>query len=460
MRLVLDHVGQGFLTVDGEGFMSEERSAVLGSWLGPGEPHMLFGDYLSLVDPRAGMAFAMGWDQARDDVLPVEMVIDQLPADMRRGDRHLQLRYTWIAQAGGPSLLVVVSDVTAEVEQRRAEEGVRDLAGLFRKVLADRAGVLEFFGEAKDLMSRIDGSAMATHDELLRALHTLKGNALLTGLSNIGRLCHELESRLAETQAAPTRGELEELTLAWQSLCAASRSLLGDEVERLEIDRDEYDELLASARSGTRASWLAQVERPQPRAIVAAAPTSGGPGLRSRGPPRKTWSDRASSPWWSAVAARTLGAVWSAFVHVVRNAVDHGIETAEERLSRGKPAGGVLVLATSVAGGELHIQLSDDGRGVQWDAVARRAQREGLPSSTHADLEAALFFPGLSTAAVISELSGRGVGLGAVREACEALGGKVSVSSVSGEGTNFDFRFALDRSRALPSRFPIAKRAS
>jgi two-component system chemotaxis sensor kinase CheA len=126
---------------------------------------------------------------------------------------------------------------------------------------------------------------------------------------------------------------------------------------------------------------------------------------------------------------------------VVRNAVDHGIESIEERTRAGKPSAGTLSLTTRLEGGELIIQIDDDGRGIDWPSITRRAQELGLPHQTQEDLVEALFRDGLSTRGEVNEYSGRGVGMGVVREACRVHGGKIRVESEPGRGTRVEFRF-------------------
>jgi len=128
-------------------------------------------------------------------------------------------------------------------------------------------------------------------------------------------------------------------------------------------------------------------------------------------------------------------------VHLVRNAVDHGVEGPEARREAGKPATGRIVIDARRERDHVRISVADDGRGIDLERVRRRAVEAGI---LHADLAADLapsdvaalvFRPGLSTAATVSEVSGRGVGMDAVKAAIEALGGRVELESRPGLGT-------------------------
>jgi two-component system chemotaxis sensor kinase CheA len=134
-------------------------------------------------------------------------------------------------------------------------------------------------------------------------------------------------------------------------------------------------------------------------------------------------------------------------VHLIRNAVDHGIEPPSVRLQLGKPPAGTLALAARREVDRVVIEVGDDGRGVNPEAVKRSAVRLGLTSSEQAEalspqeLTALLFLPGLSTAGVTTGVSGRGVGLNVVKTRVEALRGTIELESVPGQGTRAILRF-------------------
>ncbi|MCO8144327.1 chemotaxis protein CheA [Rhodovulum tesquicola] len=134
-------------------------------------------------------------------------------------------------------------------------------------------------------------------------------------------------------------------------------------------------------------------------------------------------------------------------VHILRNAADHGLETAEDRVAAGKPRMGTVSLTATHAGAEVHIRIHDDGRGLNDERLRARAiERELLPpGSTVAgpELYRLIFEPGFSTAATVTELSGRGVGMDVVRSAIQGLRGQIDVDSEPGHGTTVTLRLPL-----------------
>jgi two-component system chemotaxis sensor kinase CheA len=134
-------------------------------------------------------------------------------------------------------------------------------------------------------------------------------------------------------------------------------------------------------------------------------------------------------------------------MHLLRNAVDHGIEPPHERQAAGKPTQGVIVLSATIEGNTLALAIGDDGRGIDHTRVLAKARQAGLIDPTAAlapvAIERLIFAPGLSTASALSDVSGRGVGMDAVHASIERLGGHTEVSSQAGRGTRFVLRLPL-----------------
>jgi len=135
-------------------------------------------------------------------------------------------------------------------------------------------------------------------------------------------------------------------------------------------------------------------------------------------------------------------------MHLIRNAVDHGIEKPDVRLKAGKPAMGKLTLEARSAGGDVVILISDDGQGLDRNGILRKAAEKGLlskPESDYSDKEAyhMIFAPGFSTNEEVTEFSGRGVGMDVVRRNIDKVGGTISLESTAGEGMTIQIRIPL-----------------
>jgi two-component system chemotaxis sensor kinase CheA len=134
-------------------------------------------------------------------------------------------------------------------------------------------------------------------------------------------------------------------------------------------------------------------------------------------------------------------------MHSVRNSIDHGIESQEERKAAGKPEEGMVLLKATNEGNMIVIEISDDGKGIDVEAVKAKAVERGLinPNKLLTDVEAfnLIFEPGFSTAKQITSISGRGVGLDVVRRQIDKLNGMVTVSSERGKGTKFTIKLPL-----------------
>jgi two-component system chemotaxis sensor kinase CheA len=135
-------------------------------------------------------------------------------------------------------------------------------------------------------------------------------------------------------------------------------------------------------------------------------------------------------------------------MHLVRNSMDHGLESKEERLRAGKPEEGTVTLTAQNTGGDILISVEDDGQGIDCAKVLSKAEKKGLltkPASEYTDEEIFQFLlmPGFSTNDVVTEFSGRGVGMDVVKDNIEKIGGEVTITSVPGKGTKTIFKIPL-----------------
>ena len=127
--------------------------------------------------------------------------------------------------------------------------------------------------------------------------------------------------------------------------------------------------------------------------------------------------------------------------HLIRNAVDHGIESAEERVAAGKSAEGTVTLSAEHRSGRIHIRIADDGKGIDQQRVLAKAIEKGIVAAdaqlSREEIDHLIFAPGFSTADQVSNISGRGVGMDVVRQSVKELGGRITIESEQGKGTAF-----------------------
>ncbi|MFN3657193.1 MAG: chemotaxis protein CheW [Pseudolabrys sp.] len=146
---------------------------------------------------------------------------------------------------------------------------------------------------------------------------------------------------------------------------------------------------------------------------------------------------------------QVLDLIKDPLTHMVRNSADHGLETPEERRAAGKPPQGHIRLSAYHEGGHIIIQIADDGRGLNTERIKAKALAQGLVSEdeveklSEAQIHKFIFAPGFSTAATVTSVSGRGVGMDVVRNNIDQIGGTVDVKSVSGVGLSFTIKIPL-----------------
>lgn len=265
----------------------------------------------------------------------------------------------------------------------------------------------------------------------------LRLSSLSDRLREVERLAGERGIRAVVDAASASRTHLHE-----------DRCLLLEEIERIENHARRVDDLGGRAHRETLKSKL----RPFREGVV------GLPRL-VRDLAHKLGKEAKLEVVGAAtlVDRDVLETLESCLSHLLRNSLDHGLEAPAERKARGKAARGSLSIEARHHAGMLGISVTDDGRGIDPEAIRARVVEKGLaPAALAASLSVPeiidfLFLPGFSTAKSVTEISGRGVGLDAVRNAVAAAGGSVRVTSEPGRGTTFHLRLPVTRSviRAL-----------
>lgn len=378
--------------------------------------------------------------------------------------RNLSLRYAPLYENGEiKRLLVVISDVTeflalkkgVEEEQKRADAKTRVFSELLK---ANRSTLDSFCAEAddriRDLISganRVKESrSVAAANELFRDLHTLKGNARFAGLTFVSQKVHAIEDRFSESRNDLDKSDLDpliqeiadlgtltsEYTKAYREIFASKGKSIEAKILALvlklikkDIDREQVDQLANALIEEKIGSFNELVANFSPMVADISASLEKPVREFSFGPDL-------------FVSKKVYSALQDAFTHLFRNALDHGLESPEERKRLGKPEMGTLSATWRLVGDQVEIKVADDGSGVDCDRVLKIAREKHLPGSevnglSEEQIIEFLFAPNFSTKDAVSAISGRGVGLDAVRAIVEENGGKISMHSKRRQGSEF-----------------------
>jgi predicted ATPase/GAF domain-containing protein/HPt (histidine-containing phosphotransfer) domain-containing protein len=441
MRRVLDTVTQGLITIDPEGCMAAERSAAAERWFGSFQAGDSFAQYVSRSDPAFADWFSAAFPMYAEDILPTDVAISQLPTRLLKGEREYRVTYLPVlAAAASAGLLIVIDDVTDSLQRARAEADLKEQLALFGKLEQDRVATLGFFKEGAQIVTTMQ----QPNEELVtlkRALHTLKGNAAMLELTLLADRCHQAEE--AVIQGVGFAEAIAPVLARWKELLGVRDALVGAGVaeDRIEVERAAVARLIQSVERGAPAHdvskelvrWtLQRLEYP----------------LRRLGDYATSVARRLHKAEAVVTIAdggllgdpNAMQPLSSVLVHLIRNAIDHGFESASERAARGKPAVNKLHLEARLEQGSIVIAISDDGHGIDWRQISAICEERGLPSSTHDELVTALVSPGFTTRGDVSDTSGRGIGLSAVVTEIERLGGTLGVDSELGRGCTWSIR--------------------
>ncbi|MEO0602466.1 MAG: ATP-binding protein [Myxococcota bacterium] len=438
LRLVLDNTADGLFSIDTEGVIQPGVSARVEEWFGHtgvGEPvwMLLFPN----DDVQQGM-LEISLGELVDDFLPRELLLAQMPSAFERDGRHYALKFDVIEEdLEITGFVVSLSDVTAEHMAEQARADALEAQEVLLRALTHRDAYDSFVSETRRLLRQ--SSTATSREHLLRLLHTLKGNTASFGFLRFSRRVHEVEDALINSPDAAPERFLGELSESWNMEFAKVDQLTSqyDLSGIVLADKDVEAHLLAIREGVGRAQLVAEVRSWSHEPVSARLEELGRVAERIAHRLGKTVevvheADRLRLP------TDTYGPLWSSLVHLVRNAVDHGIEAREAREAVGKAGPARIRMAARGAGPHLRIEIEDDGPGIDWARLEAKAAERGIASDgSHQARVALLFADQVSSRDEATELSGRGVGMGAVRDAVQQLAGSIDVTTTQGQGTRF-----------------------
>ena len=461
LRAIHDNVTSGFLIVTEDLRVAPGFTKSCASLLGTKElagrdiGHILCGE-----DTRSAAQLRLALTQVFGDMLPEEVSLDAVPRRFVIGGCALRVDARAIRDEGGVvcQVLLTVNDITSlEQAQREARENMV-LIGILRQ----RESFTSFLADARELMTRArDAIEERDHAFYRRALHTVKGNAAAFELADTVSMIHGIEGQDVITAADVDKveGELRSFLKRHESVLDITYDSAGD--TSFEISERNVEALTALTKPNDVEirRWTAQVVLKHAGALLG---------------PLDCYVDKLAERLQKQVRFTIVGGntlvdaprvrpVMRNLTHLLRNALDHGIEAPEERGD--KSATGHVEVRVEDSADAWTLHIVDDGRGIETGALVARAIEQGFVTAEEAakmseDEKLALIFrDGLSTAEQASEVSGRGVGMAAVKAAVEAANGTITVKSTVGQGTKVVMR--LPKPDALrPSIIPPGIRAS
>ncbi|MFC5700405.1 ATP-binding protein [Cohnella faecalis] len=474
IRTLLDHTRHGILSVGPELKVKEEYSVECVR-LFEGEPGGLpIAELLYPHDEQeASLMQAILSDYfAERDEFKRDMIFSLLPDEMRINGRTVKAEYIPLseeesADGSGESVMLLLTDLTEtrDLESKMQQER-RVLEMVVQSVThpEDYANIVRDFEsfrhtEIRELMASDAESPQEKAMRIYRMVHTFKGSFGFLRFVHIIPRLHELETDLLRLMDNDSLS-LIELTnfLRGQRLedwlqddMEVLRSVLGPAYEQLllehgvKLDKEQWSEIESMLDQTLQQQddriWLEKFRtwrykkaetlfRPYSSYLQEMAERNG----ILLHPVELKGGEIPVDPEHLYGFARS-------FVHVVRNAVVHGIEPPDERAAQGKDEYGTVSFSVERVDGNLLITFEDDGRGIDADALIRKARQQGLETEELTEEEALglIFEEKLSTSQQVTEWSGRGVGLSVVKEEVEQLGGTIEIRTKIGAGTSFVF---------------------
>lgn len=454
-RVILDTIPVGLLTIDQAHRIGPEYSSEAASILnrpnlaGLNFADLLFGAEQEAAEGRQELERYLKqlFENTTADVDFLEEInpvadLGYRPRLAAAANQEKRLRVTFnrVYIAGTVTrLMVSIEDRTAIVRAERALEAEtkarKQTAASMHAIMSLNPALLRsFFEEARSNVTiirsdlkRVDNKEFL--NDAFRRLHGLKGSAGSFGIDAIAEIAHEAEDILVQMRSLPTPPSNDQVLAVNKAL----DSIIGE--------LDSFETFVAKLRDFIDKLGHAKTDKPDGdlRLFVEYLPLVIGQ-LE-----KKLHKEIRFSYDLQTEAIPHFQDMKNVILHLIRNAADHGLEDSYERLFSGKERAGRINLVVKPRTGKtgpVTIEVQDDGRGIDYKSIERKAMERGLlpknsPPSDKAQLLSLLFRPGFSTKEGADSVSGRGVGLDLVRNLVSKIGGSISVVSEAGAGTRF-----------------------
>ncbi len=420
LRTILDSLGQGILVFGTDGKTLPIYSKVCRTLFGEDLTGRPIESVLGFDDTETSTFGA--WRQTVfaelldfSDLTPLAPSRLPLPPP-----KEISLSYNRMTDEKGATsgVVVVTTDRTAEVEALRIAQQERALVRKIVQVAKHRDAFRMFVDDAQELITQFLKGEINDQAELERKLHTLKGGAATFALDPLAACCHHLEDVLRGLNP----GELFSASFRMRLIRSANemKVLMDGELQTL-------SELLGPLTKAKASLKVDDVLSIYSGSMIELAERLG-----------KKLAPLEIEGGSLEVSTSRFQGLLSSFVHAFRNAIDHGLEMPDARVNAGKSPEGHLKVSCVQDSHQLRFQIRDDGAGINLEKVREKLRaspvRAALADGTDNEVAQAILAGDLSTADVVTDLSGRGVGLSAVAEEVRKLGGTIHIDSICGQG--------------------------
>lgn len=475
---LLDNADQGFLSFDRDFVVEPDCSRSCAAMLGRWPAGQLAAQVLFPDDGSSGELFRETIAAALDEADPLvrDAMISLLPSELEHGRRMLHAQYKLLDRQ---RVMVVLTDITEERAMAAMLGRERKRLELIAAAVTDGRSFFDAIESYRMLLDREIPELLARGDdphtlgrEAYRAVHTFKGLLNQFGLQASPTALHRIETALAATLTQPPDIGRLVRALALDTLRACLNedlAVLSGALGEAFVDRGaaltlgrESAQALAQLASRLLRDDPDDATDPRLRRALVEVSRFGDVSLRDALLDHQAMLDQAARHTGKRVKTlqvqggddiwpdpRRYGRFLRTLGHVLRNAVVHGLESPLERRRAGKPESGTVRCEVVREASVLRLTVVDDGRGLDIEALRRKAVQEGLfedreiAAVCDEEIAALVFSDRFSTCEAVGELAGRGVGLAAVRDETRALGGEVVVRSVAGRGAAFVFTLPL-----------------
>ena len=459
LKAILDALGEGFLVFNRTGMCLPVFSKICTEILETIPHGKLIEDVLK-VEAADLPSFKFWREGLFDEPIPFEDLKALGPHEFAHSKgMRVELDFEPMRDENGKieGIVVIAANKTKEFEARQEAQRERANSQMILKIVRSRPQFMRFLAEADNLVQFIEQEVSRPQVNtvaLAHHLHTLKGGAGTFSLKVVHDHAHGTEEDLLKYQSAQDLAEkrkvLEQVVSGCKQLqvdlenfrkenAALFTGAHMDGQKRVEV---EIDRLVEWSKQQATATLTREIMDAASESILSQVSHYNDVAIETATTLGKKLNSVVFKNCEYKVFVTPYEDVFNSLVHVFRNAIDHGLESPEERMSHGKPEAGTISVSVEVKGSRLILRIQDDGRGVAPSIIREKLKEKGYTAAqvdkeTDHEVIQHIFDDQFSTRTEVTDLSGRGVGLGAVRAAVHTIGGIVEVKSSLGKGTEF-----------------------